>query len=195
MTSPKPPARPAATPASASSTTTARRGGTSRRRGGVEEVVGRRLAAQPAADDVAAVDDEVEQRADAGGAQHGVAVGARGDDGGVEAGAAQPLDPADRAGEGVDAVAPSACSTSACLRLPIASTAALRERRIPRAARKSRTPAARGLPSTCSWYSLLGVERPLAALGEERIERRFQHAACSSVVATSTPSRSKSTAS
>ena len=102
-TRPKPPRRPAATPASASSTTIARPGRTSQPAGGLEEAVGRRLAAQPELPDVPAVDGQLEQPVDAGGAQHGVAVRAGGDDGGAQAGGAQLLDPADRAVEGLHA--------------------------------------------------------------------------------------------
>ena len=62
ITMPNPPARPAATPASASSTTTARSGRDRQARRGLEESVRRRLAAQAERFDVAAVHDVVEQR-------------------------------------------------------------------------------------------------------------------------------------
>ena len=70
---------------------------------GFEEAVRSRLAGEAEPLDVATVDDRVEVRVDAGRAQHGSRVRARGDDGGADAGVAQIAHPADGARVRLDA--------------------------------------------------------------------------------------------
>ena len=103
-TKPKPPARPACTPASASSNTAACAGSTPSARGPGQERVRRGLALQVLlASATCAVDARLEQVLDAGGDQHVAAVGARGDDRAAQARVAGGLDVADRALVGLDA--------------------------------------------------------------------------------------------
>ena len=171
-TRPNPPARPAATPASGVlDHDGARAGGTPRRRGGLEEAVGRRLAAQPEPLDVAAVDGQVEQPVDAGRAQHGAGVRARGHDGGAHAGGAQLPHPADRAGERLDAAARrSAASTSACLSVADAPDRRAPPAAMPRAREEVAHAVLARLAVDVGDVVALGVERRLRRRGEERVE-------------------------